>query len=699
MRFARLSFAWIVAIAGAVAAASCIASAPTGIHRSTDEGGSGSSGDLGLDGSAPLPDSSFDAGPSDPHAVLGTKPSHGPFAGGERIVVNGAGFGAKSRVWFGATEADPKAVVPIDPTMLQVDTPPGNAGPVDISVQNGDDASTRRTLAGGYVYDKLYAAPPSGPVSGGTVIEIIGQGTAWDATSVPKIDQKPCTTVTIDTPTLIACTVPKGTPGAKSVSVTTGSETIVVLDAYTYEDSANGFKGGLSGAPLAGHLKVLAFDNFSGDPIPGAYAIAGQDLAAAVVKQTDASGVALIDDSIAGGPVTVTVAAKCHSPISFVAEPVDTVTAYLDPVMDPSCGSGGGPPPVGGKTQDQGIVSGQLVWAGGLEFQKAPWKNVPSPIGPSEKQAAYVFYAANDPTTAFQIAAGSPIVTPDSPGDVGYSFSLVAPPGNRALYAVAGIEDDSVAPPKFTAYAMGVIHGVPIVPNAETPNVLVNMTSTLDQVLTLDVAAPITGPKGPDTLRATVALLLGNDGYAILPSGQKTALLPVQAALPFVGVPSLVSTLVGSSYQANVRAVTGPTGTAPMSVVARVLATTTAQPLQVKGFVPIPTLVTPALNTAWDGKHLEASFGPVGQPVDFTEFQVTAGNGLITWTVVAPQGSGAAELPDLSGFPQAGIPNGPVVIAVVGAYLGNFNYGSLRYRDMRPQNMAAYSLDYFPAHL
>jgi hypothetical protein len=398
--------------------------------------------------------------------------------------------------------------------------------------------------------------------------------------------------------------------------------------------------------------------------------------------------------------VTVTVAGKCHSPISFVDEPVDTVTVYLDPVLDPSCGMGGDPPPVGGKPQDQGIIGGELVWAGGLEFQRAPWTNVPSPIGANEKQTAYVFAAGSDPTAPFQLPDPSNAIHPDTMGSVGYAFNLVVPAGNRAVYAIAGIEDDSVSPPKFSAYAMGLVHGVPVVPNGQTSNVFITMSATLDQVLTMDVSAPVTGPKGPDRLRGTVALMLGNDGFAVLPGGQKTPLLPIQGALGFVGVPSLSGTLFGSTYYSIARAVTGPGFTAPLSVVGNILSTTTAQPVDVKGFIGLPTLVTPAFNTQWDGRHLEASFPGPGAPTDFTEYQITSGNGLVTWTVAVPATSKpAVELPDLSGFTQAGMPPGPLSFGVVGAHVVGFDYTKLRYRDLRTQNMTAYSLDFFNAHL
>ena len=255
---------------GLSASIACIAIAPTGIHRVSDQGPDGGGGGLFTidDGGGPPPNLTPDAG-NDPHAVIGANPSHGPFNGGGTVLVSGKGFTSAARIWFGNTEVDETTTVAIDPTKVQVVVPPGTAGTVDLTVQNGSDTSTSRTLPGGYTYDALYAVPSLGPVPGGTVIEIVGQGTHWDTTTVAKIDQKPCTTLSVDSPTQLTCTVPAGSPGSKTISVVTGAESIVVLDAYTYQDSGNGYKGGLSGSPLAGQLKVLVYDNYTGDPVPG----------------------------------------------------------------------------------------------------------------------------------------------------------------------------------------------------------------------------------------------------------------------------------------------------------------------------------------------------------------------------------------------------------------------------------------------
>lgn len=688
------------ACVGVAAAAACIPAAPEGIRRQTDGAGGDGGGDLTPD---PHTASSTSAGlPSaDPHALFGADPPHGPFNGGQRVLLHGNGFGSNVRVWFGDAEVDRSAIVPIDPGRVQVIAPPGAAGPVTLATQNGDDESTRRTLPGGYVYDALYASPSSGPISGGTSIEIFGQNTRWDDTTVVKIDQKECTSLVVVEPTRLACTVPKGTPGAKTISVTTGDDALLVLDGYTYEDSGNGYLGGLSGAPLAGKLKALVYNNFTGDPIPDAYVIVGDHVSSPVTGRTDDSGVVELADASLEAPRTVTIAARCHSPISFVDVPVDTVTAYLDPVLSPACGEAGNPPPpVGGKLGSLGVIEGEIVWERTFEPGSVAWSNVPPPKRDTEQRVAYVFTASSDPLAAFRLPSVGQSITPETFGTIGHRFTTYVLPGNRTLYALAGIEDRSLTPPRFTAYAMGVARGIHVLPGEVTTDVFVQIQQPLDHALAMDITAPAPGPKGPDRIRANVSIMLGNDGFAILPNGAQSPLIPFDGRLSFVGLPPLDRALSGASYYSAARAVTGPTGLAPMSVVGRVLSTTTSQAVTIRDFVGVPRLEAPAQGSAWDGAHLATSFGQ-GAPVDLTVYEIASGNGLITWTIAVPGGSRAVEVPDLRalGLEHGALPAGPITIGVYGARIDGFDYGKLVYRQLRPQGMSAYSLDSFSAHL
>src|SRR5262249_28739222 len=87
-----------------------------------------------------------------PHSVRSVDPAHGPFVGGQRVIVRGTGFGSDLRMWFGVTEVASSDVVPIDATRAQISVPPGHSGSVDVAAQNGGDESTKATLMDGYTY-------------------------------------------------------------------------------------------------------------------------------------------------------------------------------------------------------------------------------------------------------------------------------------------------------------------------------------------------------------------------------------------------------------------------------------------------------------------------------------------------------------------------------------------------------------------
>jgi len=683
-------------LAATVALAACIANAPSNIQRETQaSGGAGAS--FGVGGSNAT---TTITGPdtSDPHATLGADPPHGAFSGGQRVVVAGKGFTEQVRVWFGDVEADPADVIAINPTQVQVNTPPQDPGEVDLTTQNGDDESTRRTLVAGYTYDPLYADPDNGPIAGGTVIIINGKNGQWDQTfQQARIDQKPCTTIEVLGPDQLRCTVPLGTQGTKSISVTTSSEVLTALDAYTYQDSEDGFKGGLGGDPIAGTLRVLVYDNFSGQPIPAAHVIAGPNLSTGIYQQTDSTGVTLFSgDPLLDAPVTVTATAECHSPISFVDVPVDTVTVYLDPVLTPQCVGSGDPPPGGGNPVQGGLVTGELVWPSVQEFQKGAWVNIPA-ADAGEERIAYLYLATRNPKLAFSTAPTAMQVDENDPGEIGYGFSFATYPGNHHLYALAGLRN--IATNQFTAYAMGVAKGVAVLPGAETASVLIPMDHALDQALSLDATPPAPGAKGPARLDARVVIELAKRAYAIVPSMQKTPLLPLQAPVSFIGLPGLDGDLTGARYITSAEAVTGPTLAAPLSVVSAVATTTTSIPVDVTGFVAIPALQSPAVNTSWDGSNLSVQYPTGGFPADMTVYEILGGGGLMRWLVAVPAAAHAIELPDLSGFADAHLPSGSLLIGVYGARIDDFDYGQIGYVNLRPQGMSAYSLDVFNVHL
>lgn len=643
-----------------------------------------------LGGDAGLPRADVDLG--DPFALDGLSPSHGPFTGGTRARLTGRGFSTKIRVFLGDVEVPAANVLASDPTRAAIVTPPGAPGFVDVRIR--DEATAKeRILPKGFYYDAFVVSPETGATSGGTRIALTGSGTTWATGTQVAIGGVACTNVVVTATTSLECVTPPGTPGAKDVTVTTpDGASAQAREAFTYSDSPDGYRGGLSGGAFSGTVRVLAFDAFTGTPLGGAKVVAGATVSPATVKETAPTGVAELS-GLPGNKVTITVGAKCHQPMTYVDVPVDTVTMYLSPVLDPSCAEGD-PPQGGGRGgRYAGVIEGQLLFPGGGEFQRAGWTTVPEPTRPTERRAAYVFEAAGSPSQRFELPPASEAVTPDSPGANGYGFLLPVSPGNVTLYVVAGLEDRSESPPRFVPYAMGVARGVTVQPQTRVTGVDVKMDVLFDKQVVLAPTPPSPGPRGPDRLLSTIATTLGASAYAILPRGFRTDPLPSPAQIAFVGAPSLDYSMASEQYVLGAVAATGSNLQRPASVVSRIRTRMAGDPVAIGGFLGVPVLQEPGTGS-WNGHHV--AYGGATGPVDLAYIQVTSGAGLVTWSIVAPGGVTDFELPDLAQVPSAdpiGLVPGTITTSVYVARIEGFSYGRLRSGQLQTGAWSAYAFD------
>jgi hypothetical protein len=666
-------------------AAACFSGAGPALVPEPEEGGASVdlSGDAGF--------ARFDATLGDPFAIDGLTPSHGPFNGGTRARIDGRGFSSKLRVFIGGVEIAGPSLLASDPTRAAVIVPPGPPGFVDVRIV--DEATAKeRVLKDGFYYDAIVVTPDSGATSGGTRVAVAGSGTKWAAGTTVSVGGAPCADVSVLSPTKIECVTPASTPGSKDVVVTPlDAPPIQARDAFTYSDSVDGYRGGLSGGALSGRVKVLAYDAMLGVPIPGAFVVAGSDLATAKVAKTTANGVVEID-GIDGDEVTVSVAAKCHSPMTFVDVPVDTVTVYLSPVLDPSCAQGD-PEILPPRVRYGGYVEGELVFPGAGEFERAGWTTVPLPTKPTERRAAYVFEASTYPNQAFYLPSASDAITPDADGVNGYHYSILVLPGNVTVYVIAGIEDRSQDPPKFLPYAMGVARGVAVPAQAKVQGVDVKMDVLFDHQVTLSAQPPSPGPRGPDRFTASLATTLGSAGYAILPRGTRSSTLPPPSEIPFVGVPALGNAMAGEQYVLGGVAATGYEQRLPASVVARVRTTNANGPVTLGGFIGVPVLGQPATGV-WGGTHVEFT-GATG-PSDLSVVQIESGGGLVRWTIIAPGGRSSFDVPDLAALPgpdPVGLVHGAIATTVYVARIEQFDYARLRFGQLNTGAWNAYAFD------
>jgi hypothetical protein len=391
----------------------------------------------------------------------------------------------------------------------------------------------------------------------------------------------------------------------------------------------------------------------------------------------------------------VTIAARCFQPLTFVAVPVDTLRVALSPIASPDCAD---PqlPNFGGSPSRAVTLAGELVWGGGLEFARAGWVNVPAPDDPADVRVAYVLQPSNDPEGTFRLPRADAAVTQASPGQAGYAFTLTTGAGSRTLYALAGVENRTVDPPRFTAYALGMLRGIYAGPGETIDGLSIAMNLTLDQALTLELEEPAAGARGPDRLVINAAVQTSEQGFLLLPNLSRQSPLPGTGSLDLVGLPPLGRALDGSEYALSVRAATGPNLGPPYTVLPLLTAREASQGVPVRSFVPVPTLSVGATQAGSWTRALAVTWTDRGRSVDLIHYSVSSGAGLISWSIIAPPGAGAVELPELARLPEGDLLPGALDVVVSLASVPELDYAKLELEQIRRAAWQAYAVDVAP---
>ncbi|MDP1823565.1 MAG: IPT/TIG domain-containing protein [Archangium sp.] len=156
-------------------------------------------------------------------ALSSLTPATGTVSGGTTVTLTGSNFAALAAVTIGGGAA---AVVSRTATTLEVLTPPGLEGAVDVVVSNAGGQTA--TLAGGFLYfapagppTVTSVTPVSGPTAGGTVITVNGllfKTGAEVRLSVGGAPQQ-ATNVVVVNSTLLRATTPAHAAGLASLTV------------------------------------------------------------------------------------------------------------------------------------------------------------------------------------------------------------------------------------------------------------------------------------------------------------------------------------------------------------------------------------------------------------------------------------------------------------------------------------------------
>ncbi len=647
-------------------------------------------------------DSSFSIGTLSIGRVV---PDHGPFTGGTVAVLRGTGFSGEPQVTFGAHAVQPADHRVVDSRRLQVVTPAGDVGTVDVTVQIGDDTFT---LEGAFTYDAIAVDPASGSVSGGTFVDIVGSGTSFGAGDRVLFGRTPCADVDVVSETRITCRTPPMAAGTVDVTVVRardGSETVAV-GAYTYFDSSDPNSGGLGGGPIRGSINLTAIDAMTGIPVADAFAIVGEDLATEHQGLTNVSGQITFSGPDLAGEQTIHVAKHCYQRTSVVAFDASDVTVFLTPWMDPACGmgSGGG----GGRGRNGAFISGELVWRGPNEYGPNPWSNIPEPRE-GWNRVAYVFTtqaepSAPNPDPAAGGGTNRVLERLVETANLGYPYRIFARPAGLAVYALAGLENP--AEEKFIPYVMGVARNVLAGPGESIADVEVVMDIPLDHYVEIELGArPRALDEGPDRYRLQALLDLGGEGVIVRSFGNFDFDLvrrrDLSRALRFVAEPALQGTLRDGRYRISAGWFTSQWDQYPYTVTTTNGVTAVDDVVTMPDFLGIPDATSPRNGEPIPADRMlrwEPTAG--GATPDFQVIMMIGGDGNPAWQMFVPGDVHEAPIPDLSTIPGLeDISSGTIFWAIFAIKVPGFTFDEFRYTYLNDRYWSHSALNQFFATL
>ncbi len=687
-----------------------VALAALGAGCSGRDEGVGEDVDLGTGGrdAGPPPE---DLGTSFPDTGIGSSelvftravPDHGPFRGGNVVVLRGSGFSLDAVVSFGGRMVQPADMELIDTRRLQVVVPAGEVGPADVAVTLGSDTVM---LEDGYTYDALYVEPDRGSVAGGTFVSLVGQGTNFAEGDTVTFGRSACTDVAVVSPTRITCKTPPLSASTVDVTVTHTADgtTVIAPDAYTYYDTSDPFGGGLGGGPVSGNVNVTVLNATTGDAVEGATVFLG-DGAGAYVGDTDAGGRITFSGADLVGAQVVTGSKFCFEKTSFVAADASDVTMFLVPWMDPMCGMGMGMPPPG-RGRSGSFISGSLVWRGPSEFSPNPWLNIP-PARANEIKVAYVYatqpsvdLANPDPAQPGAIQRVLEVIPDPLPGDErGYPYRIFVRPGSMAVYALAGLENTTTG--EFVPYVMGIARNVLAGPGEEIEDRDMTMNITLDRSVDVVMSGlPARGRSGPSRYKVRAAVDLGGEGVIVrvVNDTEIDTLRRRTNDLPFrlVSQPALFDALSDGRYRVEAGWFTGDFDGLPYTQIVRTGIVRVDRPIEMTGFLGIPTATSPEYGAPLPADRI-LRWEADGPTPSLHIVLMNGGDGNPAWRQFLPGDVREAPIPDTTALGVADIARGDVFWQVYAVTIPGFDFDTFSYAYLNDRYWEKSAVDFFTA--
>jgi hypothetical protein len=172
--------------------------------------------------------------------VTSFAPRQGPLEGGTEVTLNGQGFTQDTQVLFGSFSSP--RITFVSSTQLKAVAPRGAvADLVDVVVYNKNGVNTQRRSYQYVASPRLVAVlPPTGPLSGGTVVTLVGTG--FSGVTGVKFGAFDGTALAVNSDSLVTVTTPPGaSAGAVDVTLVTPVESRTFKGAFAYADPTGPF--------------------------------------------------------------------------------------------------------------------------------------------------------------------------------------------------------------------------------------------------------------------------------------------------------------------------------------------------------------------------------------------------------------------------------------------------------------------------
>ncbi|MCB9506573.1 MAG: IPT/TIG domain-containing protein [Myxococcales bacterium] len=596
-------------------------------------------------------------------AVTAVEPAEGDVAGGETVVVRGAGFTSDTEVRFGPVSA--AGVTLVSSSELRVVTPPGTVGPSDVTVTTVTDEAS---LVGGYTYVEEVVvssiAPTRGSIAGGTRVVVRGRGFYGDV-SVSFGDVEATSVEIVDAATLVVRTPRAVDPERVAVTVVANGVEVRTGKNFVYFDPYSP-AGGWWGDEIAGSVNATVFDGDNGERIEGAYVTLNVRVGGTIFAcVTNDEGQCTISEPGVRGEQTVSASAVGYSSVTITDVDAENIMIALTSTTPPTPGT----PPAG----ELPVIFGELS---GLD----------KITDPGEDEQIIGVLRTSTPGVGGRNPTGTGFVQVNwIEGDAPIPYEMFSRMGELAVVAMCGVFNTRTG--DFRPLWMGLHRGI-AARGGERYEVNLECDIPLDLTMTFKFTNSPIGPRGPDINVAIPYLDFGGEGAIdFMHTAEGTSDVvsaPNFARLTAPGLEGVDYEVVGQAVPTD--------GGLPFAIAYGRDITRPEDRVNLPTMVPPADLVYPAPGGTVVERRFEWRLATDAAPDFYYAYIQDTAQETTFWEVWLPGDQTGFNLPYFPpGAPAGVLPTGSLVLIVLAIDAYTFDYDAFEFNDFGSWNWKSYS--------